>query len=89
MVAAVDDFATFQSNLDSPYANAVAVATSDTFDLSDVTRAIYVGGTGDVTCTIGGSDVLFKAVPVGTLLRIRTSRVKASGTTATQMVALW
>lgn len=91
MPAAIDDFSTFRTALESPYDHAAAITTSDTTDLSDVTRAIYVGGgaPGNITCTINGVDVVFKLVPVGTVLQVRTSRVKATGTTATDLVALW
>lgn len=55
------------------------------------TRYLYVGGTGDVTVdTVGGeTSITFKAVPVGTLLAIRAIRVHATGTTATNIVAMW
>ena len=53
-------------------------------------RAIYVGGTGDVTVTsLAGNNVLFSAVPVGTILPIQCTKVNSSGTTATLMTALW
>lgn len=50
---------------------------------------LYVGGAGNVTVTtIGGDDVTFNAVPVGTILYVQTLAVKAS-TTATLINALW
>jgi len=51
-------------------------------------NAIYVGVTGDVTAVIGGAAVLFKAAPVG-ILPISATRVNSTGTTATNMVALY
>jgi uncharacterized membrane protein len=36
----------------------------------------------------GATTVTFKAVPVGTVLSISPSKVKATGTTATLLVAL-
>ena len=65
-----------------------AVTTSDTVDLPTRPRAIYVGGTGDIVATMGGIDLTFKAVPVG-LLWISPTRIKATGTTATLMLALF
>lgn len=52
---------------------------------------IWVGGTGAVTVTpaSGGADVVFSAVPVATLLPLRVVAVKATGTTATLMIALY
>jgi hypothetical protein len=68
---------------------ATAVTTSDTVDFTQgITRALYIGVTGDVTAVVGGAAVLFKAVPVG-LLWIGASRVNATATTATNMVALY
>ena len=75
----------------SVYQNAEPVTPSDGTDLNNVSLALYVGGTGDLTVNmIGlGDPVTFKAVPVGTLLRVRVTRVLATGTTATGIVALW
>lgn len=70
--------------------NGVAIVPSDTVALTNATRAIYVGGTGDVTVILNGSGtVTFKAVPAGTWLWIAAGTVKAAGTTATLMLALW
>jgi hypothetical protein len=69
--------------------NFAAVTPSDSTVLTGV-RGIYVGGTGDLT-VVGGdgaTTVTFKAVPVGTVLNISPSKVKATGTTATLLVAL-
>lgn len=50
---------------------------------------LYVGGAGNVTVTtIGGDDVTFNAVPVGTILYVQVLAVKSS-TTATLINALW
>jgi hypothetical protein len=77
--------------LSEPAVNAAAITPSDTTDLTQFTRFLYVGGTGDITVNMAGSGatVLFKAVPVGVVLPIRVSRVLATGTTATNVVALW
>jgi hypothetical protein len=73
--------------------NAAAVVPSDTVPLTDVTRYLYVGVTGDVTVIMWAdatkTPVLFKAVPAGTLLPIAVTQVMATGTTATQMVAMY
>lgn len=68
---------------------AYAVTPSDSVDFSlGKTRALYVGVTGDVTAVVGGSAVLFKALPVG-LHWIGCTRVNATGTTATNLLALY
>jgi hypothetical protein len=75
----------------APAASAAAVAPSDSVDLANAaTKGIYVGVSGDVKIDLvtGGSGIVFKAAPVG-LLRVQAKRVYATGTTATNMVALY
>jgi hypothetical protein len=51
---------------------------------------LYVGGTGVLkVLTIGGDEVFFHGVPAGTTLQVRVLRVFSTGTTATNIVALW
>jgi hypothetical protein len=71
-----------------PYTTAVAVVTNDVTILPK-TRALYIGVTGDVAVDLygGSSNVLFKAAPVGLLL-VEATRVYATGTTATNILAL-
>ena len=51
---------------------------------------LFIGGAGNVAVTtIGGDDVIFNAVPVGTILAVQVLKVKATSTTATLINALW
>ena len=51
---------------------------------------LFIGGAGNVAVTtIGGDDVTFNATPIGTVLPIQVLKVKATGTTATLINALW
>jgi hypothetical protein len=51
---------------------------------------LYIGGTGNVSViTIGGDQITFNGVPAGTTLPIQVLRLRATGTTATQVNALW
>ena len=85
-----DSFAGYNEGLDSPALHAVAVVAHDSTDLTTDARSIYVGVTGNVTLlTSGGEVILFTAVPAGAILPIRTRRVNATATTATNMVALY
>lgn len=69
---------------------AIAVTPSDATNFtSGACKAIYVGGAGNITAIVGGSAVLFTAVPVGTVLRIAATRVNSTATTATAMVAMY
>ena len=74
----------------APASSSAAVTPSDSTDLGNVTRWLYVGGLGSLVCIMAdGTTATFAAVPAGTLLPIRVSRVKATGTTATDIVASW
>jgi hypothetical protein len=51
---------------------------------------LYVGGTGNVSViTIGGDQITFAGVPAGTTLPIQVLKLRATGTTATLINALW
>ena len=52
-------------------------------------RAVYVGGDGNLTVTVDGVDVLFSNMIGGTILPVRSTEVIGSGTTATNLVALY
>ena len=84
-----DFFEDRSSGLESPGFDAASVTPSDSTDLTITSRALYVGGTGDVRITTAaGSIVTFVSVPEG-ILPMRVSRVHATGTTATDIVAVW
>jgi hypothetical protein len=87
--AATDDYASLFASPAGPCRRAAAVTPSDSADLANVSRALYVGVSGDVVViTQGGDTVTFKAAPVG-VLPIAVSRVKSTGTAATNILALW
>lgn len=67
-----------------------AVTPNDSTLLPFVTTGLFVGGAGDVSVVdpVTASPVVFKAVPAGSILPIRTARVLATGTTATFIVGL-
>jgi len=51
---------------------------------------LYVGGAGNVAVTtIGGDELTFNAVPIGTVLPVQVLKLKSTGTTATLVNALW
>ena len=75
---------------------AAAVTPSNTVDIPAVTGGsnngcvLYVGGAGNLkVLTVGGDEVTFTAVPVGTFVPVQVLSVFATGTTATNIVALW
>lgn len=73
-----------------PAVFAEAITPDDDTDLGTVSRAIYVGGAGDVVVNMkgGSASVTFKAVPVGAILPIRVTRV-LEDTTATFLINLY
>ena len=57
---------------------------------TQMTRAIYVGTSGAVKVDMrGGTALTFTNVQDGTVLPVRVSKVYQTGTTASNMVALW
>lgn len=68
--------------------NAVAITPSNS-TVIPYPRAIYVGVSGDIAAVMkGGATVTFKAAPVG-ILPIRPVQILLTGTTATDMLALY
>ena len=76
-------------NPETPAHGAYAIAPSDTTDLPQAIKSIYVGVSGDVKVTTAIGDVVtFKAHPVGYML-VKATRVWATGTTATNLLGLY
>lgn len=73
----------------SPGTHWYAVTPNDDNDLPNRPRALYIGGTGDLRLTdMGGTTVSFVSVAVG-YHPLRPTRVLATGTTATSIVAIY
>lgn len=72
------------------YRGGAAVTPSDTTVLSP-TRGLFIGGAGNVTVDFadGTTGVLLTAISVGTIHPVSVVKVKATGTTATAIVALF
>lgn len=69
---------------------AVVVTPSDSTVLALATRTLYIGVSGDVKVDMAssGTAIVFKAVPVG-FLYVSVVKVYSTGTTATNIVALY
>ena len=72
----------------------VSVTPSDTVDITGVNpntpATLFVGVGGDIqVITIGGSTLILKNIASGSFLPIQVTRVKATSTTATDIVALF
>ena len=86
----MDRYENHSNSLVSPATGGANVAPSDAADLAQVTRALYVGRGGDLSLRLAsGSEVVLTGVVGGTLLPVRAERVRATGTTAAGIVALW
>jgi hypothetical protein len=73
----------------SLFTHGVAVTPNDNADLAAPCLALYIGSAGALVVTMAdGTDVTFGAVTAGSLLPIRVRRVKATGTVASNIVAL-
>ncbi len=85
----MDQFSAHTTSLESPASSAVAITPSDENDLAQISRAVYVGGAGDLAVTMkDGSIATFKNLIAGSSIAIRVSRVLSTGTTATHIVAM-
>jgi hypothetical protein len=74
----------------APAYGAAALTLHDTDELTNYSRWLYVGGTGNLkVTTIDGSVVTFSSIPAGTLLPIRVKLAWSTGSTATNVVALF
>ena len=74
----------------APPERAKAVVPSDGTSLDAIPRALYVGTAGNLAITMaGGDDVTLLNVEAGSMLPLRVTHVKATGTTAANIVAFW
>jgi hypothetical protein len=86
----IDTFRKHGRSLTSPPEEAAAITPDDAAELGHATRAIWVGGGGDLRLRLlGGAVVTLAAVPAGSLLPLRARQVLADGTTATALVGFW
>lgn len=87
---AQDTFETYIPSLVDSARHAAVVTASDTVDLTAVSRALWIGGAGNINViTQGGETVLISGIQAGTLIPIRVSRVLSTNTTATLIVNLY
>ncbi|MDJ1008325.1 MAG: hypothetical protein QNJ13_10925 [Paracoccaceae bacterium] len=83
-----DPFEGHQPSLESPALHVAEVTPDDAADLAWPSRALNVAQTGTVRVTTIGGETGTVYVAAGALFPIRVSRIWATGTTATGIVAL-
>lgn len=79
-------YAHIEPTLDAPATGAFTITPDDDTDLAILPRAIYVGTTGNLEVIMDGTTVVL--VGVSGFLPIRPTRVKATSTTASDIVGL-
>ena len=84
----------FETVSDSPTQtarSASAVTPHDTNPLGNVSKALFVGGAGNIALRLvdDSSDVTFTGVTAGSILPVRASHIRATSTTATNIVNLY
>ncbi len=86
---ATDRFKNNSEQLDSPANDAFSITPHDSNELSQVTRALFVGGAGNINLTTAaGTTLVFTGVTAGSILPIQASKVLSTSTTATNIVGL-
>lgn len=84
-----DRFSDRATAFDGPASHGFAVSPSDSLDLVETTRAIFVGGPGSLRLiTASGADLIFSGLAGGTVLPVRAQRIMATGTTAGALLGL-
>lgn len=83
-----DQFANVVDSYDGPSRAPFAIAPSDSVELALVPKGIYVGTGGDVVLRgVGGAaDVTYKNLADGSYIAVRAQYVRATGTTAADLV---
>ncbi|NRB04233.1 MAG: hypothetical protein HRU30_13330 [Rhodobacteraceae bacterium] len=86
----VDPFKEYSPAPTSPISGGFNVVPNDSVDLPILTRALYVGGAGDVSVAFDDGTILtLPNLAAGVIYPIRAARVMAAGTTATAIKGLY
>lgn len=86
-----DPFQSVADSVSSPARAALAVTPHDANPLADIPKALFVGTAGDIVMrgVDGASDQTWKNVPAGAILPFRARYVRATGTSAADILALY
>lgn len=86
-----DQFVHSADQVSAPATRAVAVVPHDVTALADIPKALFVGTGGTIVMrgVGGGVDATWKGVPGGSVLPFRAQYVRATGTSATDILALY
>ena len=86
-----DSFSNSADAVSAPARRAAAVTPSDSVALADIPKALYVGTGGTIVMqgVDGGGDQSWANLPSGTIVPFRARYVRATGTTAADLLALY
>ncbi len=86
----VDEFRTLADSPAEPSRNPFAVTPNDSTELAIIPKALFIGTGGSIALRGVGAaaDVIFRNVASGQVLDVRAQFVRATGTTAADIVAL-
>lgn len=86
----IDPFEEYRDSPVAPARDAFAITPQDGADLSVAPKAIYVGTGGSVVLrgVDSSGDTVFANVATGTILPVRVRAIRATGTTASDIVGL-
>lgn len=86
-----DPFANLADQVSAPATRTVAVVPHDSNALTDIPKALYVGSGGTIVMRgmNGTIDQSWKNVPSGSILPFRAQYIRATGTTAGDILALY
>lgn len=86
----IDPFKNSGDSLTAPAARCFTIAPDDSADLGEAPKALYIGTGGDLVVRPlnGDEDVVFRNAISGSILDIRVRAIRASGTSAQDIVGL-
>ena len=86
-----DRYPSAAGSVSAPARAAVAIVPHDANPLTDIPKALYVGTGGTIAMrgVDGTADQVWKNVPAGAILPFRPQYVRAAGTTAGDILALY
>lgn len=84
-----DPFESYVTGLESPASHLITVTPDDAADLTVPSRALNVGIAGVVRVTTVGGTTADISVAAGITFPVRVTRIWATGTTATNIIAMY
>ena len=84
-----DFFNLESSGVSGPATRLAAITPSNSAAILGGTRALYIGGSGNVSViSAAGETVTFSNVQSGSILPVRVTHVRSTGTTATLIIGM-